>query len=296
MKTLKLNQIIGFITTIIWCFQGVDLNAQTGVGVNTTTPKSSLEVNGSLSKKVTTITTSATLNATDNTVLCNNAATPITVTLPTAVGILGRLYNIKKGTSTSDITIDGNASETIDGGTTVVLSDQMDAITLFSDGANWRTTTYKVAPYPMGEIQYFSTTGTRINILFQSTTGSDNLVVCAPATTFAGVGEFDNGGANTGRLRYTGKNTKTFHIACTISGTLNSNTSSTLVFGIAKNGTVVDASKVLNRFANTSDIQSTSLHLMITMNTNDFLEIYVGNISNSTDFKFNTLNLFALGM
>ncbi len=295
MKPLKLNRIIGFITTLIWCFQGVDLDAQTGVGVNTTTPKSSLEVNGSLSKKVTTITTSTTLNASDNTVLCNNAATPITVTLPTAVGILGRLYNIKKGTSTSNVTIDGNASETIDGGTTVVLSDQMDAMTFFSDGTNWRTTTYKVSPYPMGEIRYFSTTGTRINISSQSTTGSNNLVLCAPATTFEGVGEFDNGGTN-GRLRYIGKNIKTFHIACTISGTLNSSSNKTMVFGIAKNGTVVDASKVLNRFANSGDIQSTSLHLMITMASNEYLEIYVGNINSSDDFKFNTLNLFALGM
>lgn len=295
MKLFNINSILGACLLIFLFTPFSTTKAQTGVGVNTTTPKSSLEVNGSLSKKVTNITANTTLDTSYNIVICNNGASAITVTLPTASGILGRLYTIKKGTSTSDITIDGNASETIDGAATIVMSDQMDALTIFSDGTNWRTTTYKVAPYPMGEIRYFSTTGTRIFISTQSN-GSTNMVKCGPATTFDGVGEFDNGGANNGRLRYTGKNTKTFHIACTISGDLNSGTNSTFVFGIAKNGTVVSASKVLNRITGTTDTQSTSLHLMITMAPNDYLELYVGNISNTNDFQFMTFNLFALGM
>lgn len=295
MNQIITNRVFKLIVTLIFCIQFEIVNAQTGVGVNTITPKSSLEVNGSLSKKVTTITANTTLDTSYNVVICDNGASAITVTLPTASGILGRLYTIKKGTSTSDITIDGNASETIDGATTIIMSDQMDAITIFSDGTNWRTTTYKVAPYPMGEIRYFSTTGTRIFITNQSN-GSSNMVKCAPTTTFDGLGEFDNGGSNNGRLRYTGKNTKTFHIACTISGDLNSSTNVTFVFGIAKNGTVVNASKVLNRIASTTDTQSTSLHLMITMAPNDYLELYVGNITSTADFQFMTLNLFALGM
>lgn len=295
MKQIITNRVLKLIVTLIFCIQFEIANAQTGVGVNTTTPKSSFEVNGSLSKKVTTITANTTLDTSYNVVICDNGASAITVTLPTASGILGRLYTIKKGTSTSNITIDGNASETIDGAATIVMSDQMDAITIFSDGTNWRTTTYKVAPYPMGEIRYFSTSGTRIFISNQSD-GSTNMVKCAPATTFDGLGEFDNGGANDGRLRYIGKNTKTFHIACTISGDLNSSTNVTFVFGIAKNGTVVNASKVLNRIASTTDTQSTSLHLMITMAENDYLELYVGNITSTADFQFMTLNLFALGM
>lgn len=295
MKSIKTNRVLGLIITLILLFELVQVNAQTGVGVNTTTPKSSLEVNGSLSKKVTTITSNTTLDTSYNVIICDNGASAITVTLPTASGILGRLYTIKKGSSTSDITIVGNASETIDGAASIVMSDQMDALSIFSDGTNWRTTTYKVAPYPMGEIRYFSTTGTRIFITAQSN-GSTNMVKCAPTTTFDGLGEFDNGGANNGRLRYTGKNTKTFHIACTISGDLNSSTNVTFVFGIAKNGTVVNASKVLNRIASTTDTQSTSLHLMITMSENDYLELYVGNITSTADFQFMTMNLFALGM
>ncbi len=295
MKLIKTSRVIGLILTLCLSVQLKNMKAQTGVGVNTTTPKSSLEVNGSLSKKVTTITANTTLDTSYNVVICDNATSAITVTLPTASGIFGRLYTIKKGTSTSNITIDGNASETIDGAATIVMSDQMDALTIFSDGTNWRTTTYKVAPYPMGEIRYFSTTGTRIFISTQSD-GSTNMVKCAPATTFDGLGEFDNGGANNGRLRYTGKNTKTFHIACTISGDLNSGTNSTFVFGIAKNGTVVTASKVLNRITGTTDLQSTSLHLMITMSQNEYLEVYVGNTTTTNDFQFMTMNLFALGM
>ena len=120
--------------------------------------------------------------------------------------------------------------------------------------------------------------------------------VCRPATALLNRGEFDNGGSNNGRLRYTGRNTKTFHIACTISGTLVSGTNKTLVFGIGKNGTVQSNSKVLNRFSNTADVQSTSLHVMLALAPNDYLEFYVGNLTDNADFSFRTFNLVAIGM
>ena len=80
MKSLKLNKFIGRCIIIPLCVYSLSLQAQTGVGVNTTTPKSSLEVNGSLSKKVTTITASTTLDTSYNVVICNNGASAITVT------------------------------------------------------------------------------------------------------------------------------------------------------------------------------------------------------------------------
>jgi hypothetical protein len=270
--------------------------AQTGVGINTTNPRSDFEVNGSFAKKVTAVTTSTTLDATHSIVVCNNAATAITLTLPAISGCIGRIYTIKKGTSTTDITIDANAAETIEGVPTVVLSDVKVAVTLFNDGMEWKEVGHHVAPFPMGEISYFnSSTGTPINISNQSD-GSSNMKVCRPATTLLNRGEFDNGGSNNGRLRYVGKNTKTFHIACTISGTLVSGTNKTLVFGIGKNGTVQSNSKVLNRFSSANDLQSTSLHVMLTLTPNDYLEFFVGNTTDSADFSFRTFNLVAIGM
>ncbi len=269
--------------------------SQTGVGINTTNPKSDFEVNGSFAKKVTVVSANTTLNETHSIVVCNNAGTAITLSLPAISTCEGRIYTIKKGTSTADITIDANSAETVDGDLTLILSDQKIAITLFNDGMEWKAISNYHAQFPMGEISYFNTTPTNIGITDQSN-GSTNMVVCRPTTALLNRGEFDNGGANNGRLRYTGKNAKIFHIACTVSGKLSSGTNRTLVFGIGKNGTVQSNSKVLNRFANDADVQSTSLHVMLTLVPNDYLEFFVGNTGGTENFAFTSLNLVGIGM
>lgn len=96
---------------------------------------------------------------------------------------------------------------------------------------------------PMGEVSYFNTTGTLVTISSTSD-GSTNMVVVAPTSTLVNDMEFDNGGANNGRLRYTGAVSKTFHIAVTLSGT-PATVNDIFVFGVAKNGTVQATSKVL---------------------------------------------------
>lgn len=62
-----------------------------------------------------------------------------TFTLPSAVGIAGRVYWVKNGASADvDLTLDGAGSETIDGAATFVL-DQHESVAVVSDGANWLT-------------------------------------------------------------------------------------------------------------------------------------------------------------
>lgn len=72
----------------------------------------------------------------DAMLLINTTAGAITANLPTAVNLQGR-YKIFKNTGTNNLTIDGNASETIDGSATLVLASNGYA-TLMSDGSNWR--------------------------------------------------------------------------------------------------------------------------------------------------------------
>ena len=123
----KLNVLI---FSILW--GGV--SAQ--VGIETTDPKSGLDINTSLGYKVTTITSATTLDATHNVLLCNNG--PYTVTLPTASANTGRVYKIKNIDLQGDvITIDANASETVDGALTYALQPYKHAVTICSDGANW---------------------------------------------------------------------------------------------------------------------------------------------------------------
>jgi hypothetical protein len=62
----------------------------------------------------------------------------VTITLPTALGIEGREYTIKKaGRSRNAVIVDGNGSETIDGAATYRLPAPWKYVTVVSDGTNW---------------------------------------------------------------------------------------------------------------------------------------------------------------
>jgi len=76
----------------------------------------------------------ATVQDYDDVVVCGG--TTYTVTLPAASGNSGRVLYIKRNSS-GTITIDGNASETIDGATTMSLSTTLQSAVLICDGSNW---------------------------------------------------------------------------------------------------------------------------------------------------------------
>jgi len=109
-------------------------NAQVGIG--TTDPKSTFEVNGTFGQKVSTITTTTTLDDTHGSVIiCNNGSTAISVTLPAASSCTGRVYIIKRNaTSTANVTIAG----TIDGVTNLILAKASESVTLFSNATEWK--------------------------------------------------------------------------------------------------------------------------------------------------------------
>lgn len=77
-----------------------------------------------------------TVGSNDIMLLIDTTAGAITANLPSAVNLQGR-YKTFKNTGTNNLTIDGNASETIDGSLTLVLASNGYA-TLMSDGLNWR--------------------------------------------------------------------------------------------------------------------------------------------------------------
>ena len=106
------------------------------VGIGTTSPVSGLDVQSSMGYKVNTITSATTLDNTHNVVLCNTG--PYTVTLPAAASNTGRVYYIKNDDVDGDvITIDGNASETINGSATYSLESYNHVVQIISDGTNW---------------------------------------------------------------------------------------------------------------------------------------------------------------
>lgn len=84
------------------------------------------------------VSTNTTLDATYCVVSVDCTGGARTITLPTAVGIGGRQYTIRKlDASGNAVTIDGDGSETINGATTKALAAQYDVATIMSNGANW---------------------------------------------------------------------------------------------------------------------------------------------------------------
>lgn len=88
------------------------------------------------------VTSSKTANYTattdDDFIPCNATSGAFTVTLYAASGNAGRRITIKKTDSTfNNVTIDANASETIDGATTRRLCTQFEELVLVCDGSNW---------------------------------------------------------------------------------------------------------------------------------------------------------------
>lgn len=149
--------------------------------------------------------------------------------------------------------------------------------------------------FPMGEISFFNVASPTTPSISAQSDGSTNMVKIAPASTFsAGSYLFDNGGADNGRLRYIGTDTRMFHCACSVS--FGGGNNDLFVIGLARSGTVSNASKILRRMGAAGDIGSTALHWMTELDYMDYLEIYVGNLTDTDDPDFYTINLFAMGM
>lgn len=97
-----------------------------------------LDVNGPISTAISSVSSTYTVTADDSIVICETNY--FTVNLPTASGINGRQYTIKRAWDNSapgSITIDGYSTQTIDGSSTYSLGSAGDYVVIVSDGSNW---------------------------------------------------------------------------------------------------------------------------------------------------------------
>ncbi len=264
------------------------------VGIATTTPLSTFEVNGSNGQSITTTTTDLTLDATHSVLICNNGAIEKTITLPNSTSVKGRIYSVKRNeTSTANVTIATTSSQLIDGEINLVLTQAKDAVSLISDGENWKVIASNITQNSVGEISYFDTTGTLVSIATSTTDGNSNMFLCNPSTTISTSSSNFTMTAN-GRLKYTGTSTKSFRISGVIAVT--SATTGTYLFEFRKSNTnFIVNSRVLQKIS-ISDTQNISIQSLITLSPNDFIEIWAGNIGATGEIRIKSFNLFALGI
>jgi len=97
------------------------------------------QAGGSTAYSVISVTTTHTETATSGTKIIKADTTggAFTINLPTAVSNTATII-IKKTAGSGALTVDGNGTQTIDGGLTAVLNEIGESITLISDNSNWQ--------------------------------------------------------------------------------------------------------------------------------------------------------------
>lgn len=115
----------------------IDSTGNVGIGV--ISPTSLLHAGGSVAFPTVTVTNSdTTLDSTNYSVRMSTGSSNRTVNLPATAGCVGRIYVVKKvDAGAGTVTVDGNASETIDGSTTFIISTQYNSVTIQSNGTGW---------------------------------------------------------------------------------------------------------------------------------------------------------------
>jgi hypothetical protein len=109
------------------------------VSIGTTSPTSTLTVNGSLARNIVTVTANYTVAATDTHIIVNKASSA-TITLPTAASFAGREISIRTITSNTVISASGNVVPLVGGaaGTAILSATAGKWAQLVSDGTNWQ--------------------------------------------------------------------------------------------------------------------------------------------------------------
>lgn len=166
---------------------------------------------GSGSLGVTTKTTTYTALTSDDIILADTSGGAWTLTLYTAVSNTGNKLTIKKTTSdTNALTIDGNASETIEGKTSVFIDGQYDTLELISDGSNWVLSSfsfngnYKATSStltPTGSGQYHQMTSNSLSLIPGKWEVKGFMQAGASSTpnySYVFAGWYESNGANSG--------------------------------------------------------------------------------------------------
>lgn len=104
-----------------------------------TVDKDRLNTGAIANSTVTSKSADYTVTVSDQINLANASSGNVTYTLPTAVGNTGQILTFKRidAATNTNVIIDGNASQTIDGSTTKTLFSQYDYLKIMSDGSNW---------------------------------------------------------------------------------------------------------------------------------------------------------------
>lgn len=143
---------------------------------------------------------------------------------------------------------------------------------------------------PKGYASYFSIAGQTI-VISTISDGTNNFVVVNPATAVSGTSnEFTGGTGSLGRLQYTGTITpRIFSVHATVSH--SGGVGDLALFAVAKNGVVISESRTLDEIKTSSEVHQLNVTALVSLATNDYVEIFAANASSTDDVKVHALNI-----
>jgi hypothetical protein len=211
------------------------------VGVNTTAPASTLEVNGSFGANYRNITAATyTLLSTEYYVVYTGT-TASTFTLPAGIvptaPVKGRLYTIKNNSAGQTLTVNTTASETIDGQLTITIPAGQ-SVQLMTTGATTGLAAYEIVNFSAatsagagaGVTASNGLTATNGNLKLGGTlTAATDVATAGFPLTFSGTGKVAIGTASTlGVLNISGAMGSSFTGGVNITNTTGAPSGSTL--------------------------------------------------------------------
>jgi hypothetical protein len=122
---------------VLRCTESANVYVTHSLGIGTSGPSSLLQVGGAIATAYSNKTAGYILQFSDSVITGDATTAAFTVTLPSAGGIAGRVYTVKKTDATAHVvTVSAAAGQTIDGVLTYLLSAQWQFVTVVSDGTS----------------------------------------------------------------------------------------------------------------------------------------------------------------
>lgn len=120
----------------IGCVPQSAVNRKGWLGIGTANPATSLQINGSISAKVATVSASYPMTTSDFAILANAASAALTVTLPPA-GTSGMIVYVKKiDTSSNAVKVAAIKGDSIEGSASKSLTKKYASLTLLANGSS----------------------------------------------------------------------------------------------------------------------------------------------------------------
>lgn len=99
-----------------------------------------------------------------------------------------------------------------------------------------------------------------------------------------------------GRLTYTGTPTNHFHVVAQCSAFVTVAASKLIAFSVVKNATTVLPGQLTFNTQGSSDVTPLAVHADVMLATNDYIELWVANETDTSDVTVRDAYVFAMGM